>query len=44
MEVLRKIAYDPEIPHLGINSDKTIIEKDACTPVFLAALFTVTKT
>ena len=35
------LSYDPAIPLLGIYSEKTIIEKDICTPVFIAALFTM---
>ena len=31
-------------PLLGIYLDKTIILKDACIPVFIAALFTIAKT
>ena len=34
----------PAIPFLGIYLDKTIIQKDMCTPMFVAALFTITKT
>ena len=29
--------YDPAIPLLGIYPEKTIIQKDACTPTFIAA-------
>ena len=39
-----KLAYDPAIPHLGIYLDKAIIQKDTCTPMFTAALFTIAKT
>ena len=39
-----KLLYDPVIPLLGIYPEETIIEKDACTPVFIAALFTIAKT
>ena len=39
-----ELPYDPTILHLGIYPNKTIIQKDAFTPVFTAALFTVTKT
>ena len=39
-----KLPYDPEIPLLGINPEKTIIEKDTCTPIFIVALFTITRT
>ena len=36
--------YDPAIPFLGIYLDKTIIQKETGTPMFLAALFTIAKT
>ena len=36
--------YDPAIPLLGIYPDKTIIQKDTCTPMFIAALFTIANT
>ena len=39
-----ELTYDPAIPLLGIYPDKTIIQKDTCTPMFTAALFTVAKT
>ena len=37
--------YDPAIPHLGIYPEKmkTLIWKDTCTRVFIAALFTIAK-
>ena len=35
------MSYDPAIPLLDINPEKTIIQKDTCTPVFTAALFTI---
>ena len=46
---LRKLkiefAYDPAIPLLGIYSDKAIIQKqNTCSPMFIAALFAITKT
>ena len=48
MEVLKKLkielSYDRAIPLLGIYSEKTIIEKDTCTPMFTAALFTIART
>ena len=34
------LPYDPAIPVLGIYPDKTIIQKDTCTPMFIAALLT----
>ena len=39
-----ELPYDLAIPLLGIYPDKTIIQKDACTPMFIAALFTISKT
>ena len=36
--------YDPAIPLLGVYPDKTFTEKDTCTPMFTAALFTIAKT
>ena len=35
------LPYDPEIPLLGIHTKETRIEKDTCTPMFIATLFTV---
>lgn len=34
----------PAIPVLGIYLEKTLIQKDPCTPIFIAALFTIAKT
>ena len=39
-----ELPYDPAIPLLGIYLEKTIIRKDTCTPMFIAALFTVDRT
>ena len=39
-----ELPYDSAIPLLGIYPDKTIIQKDACTLMFIAALFTIAKT
>ena len=39
-----ELPYDPAIPLLGTYPDKTIIQTDTCTPMFIAALFTVAKT
>ena len=36
--------YDPAIPLLDIYPEKNIIRKDTCTPMFIAALFTIAKT
>ena len=38
-----ELPYDPEIPLLGIYSEKTIIQKESCTTMFTAALFTITR-
>ena len=38
------LPYDPAIPLLGISKDlKTHIRKDICTPMFIAALFTMAR-
>ena len=34
-----ELPYDPEIPLLGIHTEDTRIERDTCTPMFIAALF-----
>ena len=39
-----KLPYDPTVPLLGIYPEKTIIEKDTCTPVFTAALLMIART
>ena len=39
-----ELPYDPAIPLLGIYPEKTVIQKDTCTPVFTAALFTIART
>ena len=39
-----ELPYDPAIPFLGIYPEKTIIRKGTCTPMFIAALFTIAKT
>ena len=39
-----KLTYDPAIPLLGIYPEKNMVQKDTCTPVFIAALFTIAKT
>ena len=38
------MLYDLAISLLGINLDKTIVQKDTCTPMFTTALFTIAKT
>ena len=39
-----KLPYDPAIPLLGIHIEETRIERDTCTPMFIAALFSIAKT
>ena len=35
--------YNPAIPLLGIYIEETRIERDTCTPVFIAALFIIVR-
>ena len=39
-----ELPYDPAIPLLGIPLHKTLIQKDTCTPMLIAALFKIAKT
>ena len=39
-----KPLYDPAIPLLSIYPEETKIERDTCVPLFIAALFTITRT
>ena len=39
-----ELVYYPALPLLGIHSKKAIIQKDTCTPMSTAALFTIAKT
>ena len=39
-----KLPYDPAIPLLDIYPEVTKIEKYTCTPMFIAALFTIART
>ena len=39
-----KLPYDPAIPLLGIQTEEIRIEIDTCTPMFIAALFTIART
>ena len=38
-----ELPYDPVIPLPGIYLENTIIQKDTRTPMFIAALFTITR-
>ena len=39
-----ELPYYPALPLLGIHTEKTRSERDMCTPMFLAALFTIART
>ena len=39
-----ELPYNPAIPLLGIYPEKTIIQKDSCAKMFIAALFTIART
>ena len=38
-----ELLYDPVIPPLGIYPEKTMIQKEICTTMFTAALFTIAR-
>ena len=39
-----ELSYDPAIPLLGIHTEEIRIERDTCTPMFIAALFIIART
>ena len=39
-----ELPYDPAIPLLGIHTEETRIERDTCTPMFIATLFIIART
>ena len=39
-----ELPYDLAIPLLGIYPDKTLLKRDTCTRMFIAALFTIART
>ena len=39
-----ELPYDPAIPLLGIYLDRTLLKRDTCTRMFIAALFTIART
>ena len=39
-----KLPYDPAIPLVGIHTKEIRIERHTCTPMFIAALFTIART
>ena len=44
LKIRNKITYDAAIPLLGIYPEETMVEKDTCIPLFIAALFTKART
>ena len=39
-----ELPFDPAIPLLGVYPENTMTHKDTCTPMFIAALFSIAKT
>ena len=39
-----ELPYNPAIPLLGIHTEETRIERNTCTPMFIAALFIIART
>ena len=39
-----ELPYDPAIPLVGMHIEEIRIERDTCTPMFTAALFTIART
>ena len=44
LELELELPYDPAIPLLGIHTEETRIERDTCTPMFIAALLIIART
>ena len=44
LKKLKIVPYDPVIQLLGIYSEKTIIQKESCATMFIAAVFTMART
>ena len=42
-ELKKELPYDSAIPLLDIYPEKTIVQKDTCTPKFIATLFTIAR-
>ena len=38
-----ELPYDPAIPLLGIYPEKTVIQRDTYSSVFIAALYSLTR-
>ena len=39
-----ELPYEPTIALLGIHTEETRTERDACTPMFITALFAIART
>ena len=39
-----ELPFDPAIPLLGIHTKEIRIERDTCTPMFIASLFIIART
>ena len=39
-----ELPYDPVIPLLSLHNKEIRIERDTCTPIFIASLFTIART
>ena len=39
-----ELPFDPAIPLLSISPEKTMTQKDICTPMLIAALYSIAKT
>ena len=39
-----ELPYDPAVPLLGIYPEKTIIQKESCTTMFIAVVFAIART
>ena len=39
-----ELPYDPAVTLLDIHTEETRIERHTCTPLFIAALFTIART
>ena len=44
LKIRKELLYEPTIPLLGIYPEKTIIERDIYTQMFVAALFIIART
>ena len=44
LKTRNKNTYNPAIPIVGIYPEKTMTQKDTCTPTSIAAPFTVART